>query len=138
VAYLSIATALSAMYRLRLNAPGYFTGHSRPLGAVDAFGDDEWTGAFQQIDMEGLLEADPDVILALWTVTEAVDFETMVENLRADSVGSELSAVQNDRVYVQGTRWQGPLMNLYQLEMTAKQVYPEQFGAWPAYEDGDT
>lgn len=62
----------------------------------------------------------------------------LTQNLRDDPVASQLSAVQNDRVYVQGTRWQGPLMNLFQLEMTAKQVYPEQFGAWPAYENGDT
>jgi len=137
VAYLSIATDLSAIYLLRLNAPGYFNAHSRPLGAVDAFGDQQWTGAFKQIDMEALLEADPDAILALWTVTEAVDFEAMIRNLGDDPVGSELSAVQNDRVYVQGTRWQGPLMNLFQLEMTAKQLYPEQFGPWPGYENGD-
>jgi hypothetical protein len=28
-------------------------------------------------------------------------------------------------------------MNLFQLEMTAKELYPEQFGRWPADEDGD-
>jgi hypothetical protein len=28
-------------------------------------------------------------------------------------------------------------MNLFQLEMTAKELYPEQFGQWPADEDGD-
>ncbi|MGZ0746245.1 ABC transporter substrate-binding protein [Haloparvum sp. AD34] len=138
VAYLSIATDLSAMYVLPLNASGYFNAHTRPLGAVDAFGDEEWEGAFKQIDMEGLLEADPDVLLALWTVTDAVDFEQMVQNLKDDPVGGDLSAVKNDRVYVQGTRWQGPLMNLFQLEMTAKQLYPEQFGEWPDYENGDS
>lgn len=137
VAYLSIETDLSAIYVLRLNAPGYWNAHTRPLGAVDAFGDQEWEGPFKQIDMEALLEVDADAILALWTVTETVDYEQMVQNLRNDPVGSELTAVQNDRVSVQGTRWQGPLMNLFQLEMTAKQLYPEQFGAWPGYEDGD-
>lgn len=137
-AYLSIATDLSAIYVIRLNAPGYFNAHTRPLGAVDAFGGEEWDGAFKQVDMEAVLEADPDVILALWTVTDAVDFEQMRQNLDDDPVGRELAAVQNDRVTVQGTRWQGPLMNLFQLEMTAKQLYPEQFGAWPTYENGDT
>lgn len=101
VAYLSIATDLSAMYLLRLNAPGYFNSHTRPLGAIDAFSGEEWEGAFKQVDMEALLEADPDAILALWTVTDAVDFEKMTQNLRDDPVGGELSAVQNDRVYVQ-------------------------------------
>ncbi|VTT86259.1 ferrichrome-binding protein [Halorubrum sp. DM2] len=137
-AYLSISTDLSAIYVIRLNAPGYFNAHTRPLGAVDAFGGEEWDGAFKQVDMEAVLEADPDAILALWTVTDAVDFEQMHQNLADDPVGRELAAVRNDRVTVQGTRWQGPLMNLFQLEMTAKQLYPEQFGAWPTYENGDT
>jgi len=138
VAYLSVSTDLSAIYVIRLNAPGYFNAHTRPLGAVDAFGGEEWDGAFKQVDMEAVLDADPDAILALWTVTDAVDFEQLRRNLDDDPVGRELAAVRNDRVYVQGTRWQGPLMNLFQLEMTAKQLYPEEFGAWPTYENGDT
>ncbi|MFC7235060.1 ABC transporter substrate-binding protein [Halosegnis marinus] len=137
-AYLSISTDLSAIYVLRLNAPGYFNAHTRPLGATDAFGDDGWDGAFQQVDMEALLEADPDVLLTLWGVTGAVDYDAMRRNLAEDDLGSELSAVRNDRVYTQGTRWQGPLMNLFQLEMTAKQLYPERFGEWPVYEEGDS
>ena len=28
-------------------------------------------------------------------------------------------------------------MNLFQLEMTAKQLYPDQFGEWPDYSSGD-
>ena len=87
--------------------------------------------------MEALVEADPDVILALWTVTETFDFGTLTQTLEDDPVGREVTAVQNDRVYPQGTRWQGPLMNLFQLEMTAKELYPEQFGEWPEYENGD-
>jgi ABC-type Fe3+-hydroxamate transport system substrate-binding protein len=137
VAYLSISEDLSSIYRLRLNAPGYWNAHTRPLGAVDAFGDEAFSGAFREIDMEALLEADPDAILALWTVTETFDVDTLVENLEADPVGRELSAVKDDRVYRQGTRWQGPLTNLFQLEMTAKQLYPDQFGAWPAADSGD-
>jgi ABC-type Fe3+-hydroxamate transport system substrate-binding protein len=136
-AYLSVSEDLSAIYVLRLNAPGYFNAHTRPLGAVDAFGDEEFSGAFEQVDVEALLEADPDAILALWTVTDTFDFGTLLRNLADDPVGSELSAVRNGRVYPQGTRWQGPLMNLFQLEMTAKELYPEQFGRWPADEDGD-
>ncbi len=45
-------------------------------------------------------------------------------------------AILNGRVYAQGGRYQGPILNLFQLEMTAKQLYPEQFGAWPSYADG--
>lgn len=88
--------------------------------------------------MEALLAADPDAILALWTVTETFDFGALTQALEDDPLGRELSAVQNGRVYPQGTRWQGPLMNLFQLEMTAKQLFPEQFGVWPTYENGDS
>jgi hypothetical protein len=136
-AYLSISEDLSSIYQLRLNAPGYWNAHTRPLGAVDAFGDAEFSGPFRQVDLEALLAADPDAILALWTVTDTFDFGTLTENLEDDPVAGELSAVGNDRVYRQGTRWQGPLTNLFQLEMTAKQLYPEQFGQWPAEEGGD-
>lgn len=137
VAYLSISEDLSSIYRLRLNAPGYWNSHTRPLGATDAFGGEEFSGPFAQVDMEALAEADPDVVLALWTVTDTFDFGTLTQNLEDDPVGGELTAVRNGRVYPQGTRWQGPLMNLFQLEMTAKQLYPDQFGAWPEYESGD-
>jgi len=33
-------------------------------------------------------------------------------------------------------RYQGPIMNLFQIEMGAKQLYPDVFGEWPDYEDG--
>ncbi|EMA36630.1 ABC transporter substrate-binding protein [Halococcus hamelinensis] len=137
VAYVSVTEDLSEIYRLRLNAPGYWNAHTRPLGATDAFGNESFSGPFNQIDLEALLAADPDVVLALWTVTETVDFGTLKRNLENDPIGSELSAVGNERVYPQGTRWQGPLMNLFQTEMTAKELYPDRFGEWPDYRDGD-
>jgi ABC-type Fe3+-hydroxamate transport system substrate-binding protein len=137
VAYVQLTTDLDESYVLRLNAPGYYNAHTRPLGATDAFADVEIEGEFRQIDFEALLDADPDVLLTLWGMTSTVDFETLRANLEEHSVGRELSAVQNDRVYTQGTRFQGPIMNLFQLEMTAKQLYPEQFGEWPGYVDGE-
>jgi len=137
VGYVQMATDLSSVFVLRLNAPGYYNSHTRPLGAADAFGDVEVSGEFKQVDFEALLEADPDVLLTLWGMTSNVDFGQLRQNLEEHSVGQELSAVQNGRVYTQGTRFQGPLMNLFQLEMTAKQLYPDQFGEWPGYIDGE-
>jgi len=58
--------------------------------------------------------------------------------MESHSAGSELTAVQNDRVLASGMRYQGPIMNLFQLEMTAKQLYPAQFGEWPGYESGSS
>jgi iron complex transport system substrate-binding protein len=43
-------------------------------------------------------------------------------------VGSELTAVQNERVYRGGYLNQGPIQNLFQTERAAKQVYPDVFG----------
>lgn len=86
--------------------------------------------------MEAMLEADPDVLLGLGGMHPEADMGKVRENLRSDPVGERLSAVKNDRVYAQGARYQGPILNLFQLEMTAKQLYPEQFGEWPTYAEG--
>jgi iron complex transport system substrate-binding protein len=50
--------------------------------------------------------------------------------MRQDNIGSELTAVQNDRVYRGGKNVQGPIINLFQTEVAAKQIYPEEFGEW--------
>lgn len=81
VGYVQIATDLSAVYVLRLNAPGYYNAHTRPLGAVDAFGDVEIQGEFAEVDFEAVLDADPDVLLTVWGMTSKVDFERMRSNL---------------------------------------------------------
>jgi len=125
---------LESIYAYRLNAPGFLTAHTRPLGAVGAFGDDIASG--DVIDMEALLEADPDVIFSLGGMHPGTDIGAIRANLEDDPAAQELSAVQNDRVYAQGARYQGPILNLFQLEMTAKQLYPEQFGEWPTYVEG--
>ncbi|MDQ2074661.1 hypothetical protein RBH20_19210 [Haloarcula sp. H-GB4] len=59
-----------------------------------------------------------------------VTFESGVEQLRDDPVGSQLTAVDEDRLYRGGTEYQGPIINLFQTEAAAKQLYPDQFGAW--------
>jgi hypothetical protein len=41
-----------------------------------------------------------------------------------------VSAVKNDRIYPGGTAVQGPIVNMFQTEMAAKQLYPEEFGEW--------
>ena len=120
-----------------LNRPGFWLADTRPLAAVDAFGDEEWDGLWGSVGYETMAEADPDVILHLWGMTPRYDMASVRETLSSDPVGETLSAVENDRVYPQGMRYQGPIMNLFQIEMTAKQLYPDVFGEWPAYEDGD-
>lgn len=123
------------MWVYDVNGPGYHAAHTRPLGAVDAFADDG-VGSGTQIDYESLLEADPDVLVILGGIVDTHDMPTVRETLADDPVAGAVSAVQNDRIYAQGGRHQGPLLNLFQLEMGAKQLYPDRFGAWPGYESG--
>ncbi|AUV80665.1 ABC transporter substrate-binding protein [Salinigranum rubrum] len=118
----------------KTESPGFLNAHIRPLGAREALGSDVDSGV--KIDMEAMLEADPDVIFVLGGMSPSMDVTAVRETLEDHSVGSRLSAVRNGRVYAQGARYQGPILNLFQLEMTAKQLYPERFGEWPTYEGG--
>jgi hypothetical protein len=85
-----------------------------------------------------MLAVDPDVILHNFAVTPFYDWSSVTETVTEHPVGRELTAVREGRFYASGQSFQGPLQNLLQLEMTAKQLYPEQFGEWPGYEEGDT
>jgi ABC-type Fe3+-hydroxamate transport system substrate-binding protein len=126
----------------RLNGPGFGKAHTRPLRARDAFADSDKTYAENYeaaYDLEGMLEVDPDVILHNFDWTNGI--EDMRERTKAffaldeHPVGRELTAVQNDRIYATGSALQGPIMNLFQVELSARQIYPELFGQPP--EPGD-
>jgi hypothetical protein len=115
--------------------PGFSNAHSRPLQAREALGAGVTSG--DEVDMEAVLEADPDVLSMLGGMSSTVEMSNVRDTLEEHSVGSQLAAVKNDRVYAQGARYQGPVLDLFQLEMTAKQLYPAQFGEWPGYVDGE-
>jgi len=108
-------------------------GHKqyRDLGMRGAF-DDAIEGSYAQWDYEQLLEIDPDILLFQYGFSHVSDeeFEARMDRMHEDSLGQELSAVQNDRLYRGGTSYQGPVINLVQTEIAAKQFYPEQFGEW--------
>ncbi|WP_080505215.1 ABC transporter substrate-binding protein [Halorubrum aethiopicum] len=133
----SMAADGESFYTYHLNEPGYWLADTRPLGAVDAFADADWDGLWGQVDFEAMAEADPDAILHLWGFTPSRSMAEFRSTLRDHPVGADLAAVENDRLHAQGMRYQGPIMNLFQIEMTAKQLYPETFGEWPRHEDGD-
>ncbi|KTG07774.1 ABC transporter substrate-binding protein [Haloprofundus marisrubri] len=122
-------------YPSKLNGPGFAAAHTRPMGANDAFMADDVTYE-TSYDYETMLEIDPDIILHPYGIASYYDVGQIRQTLENHPVGSQMTAVQNGRVYPSGTPTQGPLMNLFQLEMTAKQLYPEQFGEWPDYESG--
>ncbi|MFC7072537.1 ABC transporter substrate-binding protein [Halovenus rubra] len=119
----------------KLNNPGFAKAHLRPFGVQDAFADSDQTyneNEDGRLDYEAMLAANPDVILHSQGISGFFDVAAIRKTLEDHSVGSELTAVQSDRVYSSGTPFQGPLMHLFQLEMTAKQLYPDIFGEWPA------
>ena len=112
-----------------LNGPGFAKAHYRPLDAVGAFADSDATYAnnYSDVDLEQMLEVDPDVIIHHWDIEPSDRYEALLD-LEDHSVGGELTAIQNDRVYVGGTPMQGPIFNLFQLETAAQQIYPDEFG----------
>ncbi|WP_198668003.1 ABC transporter substrate-binding protein [Saliphagus sp. LR7] len=123
-------------YPSALDAPGFATSDLRPLGATDAFAGEELTYE-TSYDYEAMLEFDPDVLLHRYGVASYYDVGAIAETLADHPVASRITAVENGRVYPSGDPEQGPLMNLFQLEMAAKQLYPDQFGAWPEDNHGE-
>ena len=136
------STSDEKIWGYKMNHPGYYAAHTRPLGATDAladavgdgYGDD---GRNITLDSELLLDADPDVLLVLGPMTEYHNLDDIRSQLADDEVLRKMTAVQEGRIYAQGARRQGPILNLFQTEMTAKQLYPDQFGEWPGYADGE-
>lgn len=126
-----------AFFTYHLNRPGYWLADTRPLGARDAFAQQEWSSLWGEVGYEAMLEADPDVILHLWSISSQHDISEVRNRITNKPAGRKLTAIRNDRLYPAGMRYQGPVMNLFQLEMTAKQLYPDQFGAWPDYTSGN-
>jgi len=125
---------LDEIWAYTMDQPGFLNAHTRPLGPCDAF-----EGAIETnstVDFEVLLEADPEVIFFLGGLEPGTSLPKRRDAFNSDPAAAEITAVQNDRLYAQGARYQGPILNLFQLEMTAKQLYPEQFGQWPTYEEG--
>jgi len=126
-----------AFYPLNTQGEGYEMKPYRDLDVDSAFPDDLIEAG--EADYEQLLEVDPEIIIVHWGIGTTGDddrfsasaFESQyVEPMRDHPVGSELTAVQNDAVYPGAYGEQGPIVNLLQTEMKAKQLYPEEFGAF--------
>ncbi|RKD97491.1 ABC transporter substrate-binding protein [Halopiger aswanensis] len=105
------------------------------LGVHDAIGP-HLDASYGEWDYEQLLEVDPDALVFSYGFSHATteQFEERMDQMRDDPTGSELAAVRNDRLYRGGTAYQGPIINLHQTEIAAKQFYPDVFGAWNGLE----
>jgi ABC-type Fe3+-hydroxamate transport system substrate-binding protein len=122
---------------------GFGQAQYMAVGAQDAFatakfatyGDAGGRGA--TLDLEGLLSLNPDVLimsLAIYGTPGSgqgarAAYEQFLK-LKDDPLGQRLAAFQKGRVYPGGTPLQGPIFYLFQIEMAAKQIYPDIFGAY--------
>jgi iron complex transport system substrate-binding protein len=118
----------------RLNDMGTSKKQWHDLGASDALANTsvEQLSAENrsELDFENLLTIDPEVLLIRGHEEKsASEFEeTVLASLQDHTVASELTAVQNGRVYRGGLLWQGPVQNLFLTEQAAQQLYPDIFG----------
>ncbi len=116
-----------------LKTAGTGAKHLRDLGVRDAVAGNDIEGLSStnrtKIDYETLLEVDPEVLLVKGHETKSADQfrNTVLSHMENDDVASDLTAVQNGRVYRGGPVYQGPLSNLLLVERTAKDLYPDTF-----------
>ncbi|MEY7849961.1 ABC transporter substrate-binding protein [Natrarchaeobius sp. A-rgal3] len=118
----------------RLDDGGTSTKQWRDLGPTDALADTDIdhlsTTDRGNLDYEGLLDLDPEIILVRGHERKsAAEFrDTVLAYMESHPVGNELEAVRNGRVYRGGYLYQGPIHNLFLTERAAKQLYPDVFG----------
>lgn len=117
-----------------MTGPGFNRAHTRPFGVADAFPDMQ---EYTRIDREALVAAAPDVILRTASMGPDDNWVEVRNQLESDPVVQQIPAVENGRIHPLAVRYGGPIMNLFQLEMCAKELYPDQFGEWPRY-DGES
>lgn len=121
-------------YPYRLYEGGVGKKQWRDVGLHDAFADSDvghYAGDTSlSIDFETMVEIDPDVLLVRGQEGKTDDeFEaTIVDHLANDPVASEVTAVRDRAIYRGGYLDQGPIVNLFQTELAARRVYPDEFG----------
>ena len=102
--------------------------HLRDLGVRDALASTDirdFHGSRAAIDVETLLEVDPEVLMlrGYETKSRAAFRKTVVDFLGSHATASELTAVKNGDVYRAGGLYQGPITNMVLTERTAGQLY---------------
>lgn len=117
----------------RLSDQGTNKKQWHDLGLSDALADTGIDGLSTsdrgQIDYETMLEVDPDVILIRGHENEtAAEFaDTVLAFMENHDVASELTAVQEGRVFRGGPIYQGPIQHLFNLERAATAIFPDTF-----------
>jgi iron complex transport system substrate-binding protein len=111
----------------------------RDLGVNDALAETsvkDFYSSRGQIGYETLLDVDPEVVLLRGQEAKtAEEFEdTVVAFMEDHPVGSDLTAVQEGRVFRGGGLYQGPITNLVLTERAANQLYPDAFADVTLYD----
>ncbi|WP_425492913.1 ABC transporter substrate-binding protein [Natrinema amylolyticum] len=119
-------------YPYRFDDGGVSTKQWRDLGLTDALVASDvghYMGDGGTVDLETILEVDPDVLLVRGQegVSESAFRESIIEPLQDDAAASEVTAIQEEAVYNGGYLDQGPIINFYQTELAAKDIYPDAF-----------
>ncbi|MFA5189243.1 MAG: ABC transporter substrate-binding protein [Verrucomicrobiia bacterium] len=125
-----------------LTRGGFGQAQYRDVGARDAFAEIQATtyggsgGTGVALDVEGLLALNPDVLIvpfAIYPASQSATSRSSYEELlklKNDSLAQRLTAFRKAQVYPGGTPLQGPIFYLFQIEMAAKQIYPDIFGPY--------
>jgi iron complex transport system substrate-binding protein len=123
-----------------LTRGGFGQSQYRDVGARDAFADIQGNtyggDKTAPLDLEGLLAINPDILIMPFAIYPASQSATtragydQLMKLKDDPLAQRLTAFHDNRVYPGGTPLQGPIFNLFQIEMAAKQIYPEIFGPY--------
>jgi iron complex transport system substrate-binding protein len=104
----------------------------RMLGVDNAFEGEEYV-PFKPIGYEKLLEVDPDYIgtIGYLSYIDDAQFQETIETAQNHETLSQLSAVENGNFVRTGGQYMGPIIDLFSAEALAKQLYPDEYGAWP-------
>jgi iron complex transport system substrate-binding protein len=102
--------------------------HLRQLGVRDALAETDikdFHGSRAAIDLETLLEVDPEVLLLRgYESLSGEEFQgTVGDFLKSHETASQLTAVANGDVYRAGGLYQGPITYMVLTERTATQLY---------------
>jgi ABC-type Fe3+-hydroxamate transport system substrate-binding protein len=128
-----------SFYTYDIEQGGYGTRHYRKVGAKSAvretYGDDVPFEFGSTVDMETMLEIDPDILIQgsslFYPEIDGYSHEAVVESVANEPGAQDLTAVQNGAHYPGGTPFAGPVAYLFYSELTAKYLYPETFGEYP-------
>jgi iron complex transport system substrate-binding protein len=124
-------------YPTGIRTGAWGTKQFRDLDVRDAWrgtrmNDDSYTTA----GYEALAEADPDVIVYQNHLASRANFQlrgtdewqrNYVEPLSESAVGDAITAVNEGQVFPTVIHVQGPIVNLQAMELTAKQLFPDEF-----------